>query len=587
MKPNLPLLATVAAFSLLTGCGQLAREARPDEPAAVAAPQQPAQAQAAREPQSPPLPAAALTPELLYRFLLAEIAGQRGLMGDAAELHLRMAQETRDPRIARRAAEIGLHGRRMDIALEAARIWQEADPASLQARQTFISLLAAQGRYDELQAAIAALLAAEPQHLAQNLAHLNRLLARSNDRRAARTLVDAVTAPYLDLPEAHYARAIAAYEARDPDAALIAIQRALEIRPDWENAALLQAQMTKDHVAAVAVLARFVAGHPDAREARLTLARALVSEKRYEEARRHFGVLLEQTANEPAKNGDVVFALAVLALQLNDSTDAERHLRRLVDIGHAEADKARYYLGQIAEEGKRWDEALQWLGQIGRGEHYLNARLRIASVLAKQGKLDEARRQLAETEAATTNERAQLALAEAQLLREAGRQADAHAALTAALEKQPDQPELLYETALLAEKLGRLEELETRLRRLIELRPDHAHAHNALGYSFAERNIRLPEARALIARALELAPNDPFILDSQGWVLFRLGDKQAALDVLQRAFGIRADPEIAAHLGEVLWALDRQDAARAIWEQARRTHPANSVLAETIKRFIP
>lgn len=589
MKSFLPLFVVV---SLLAGCGlHVHQEVRPAGEA-VAGPAEPMKrpTQPEPEPPAPPvvsLPDVDLTPSLLYRFLLAEIAGQRGLLGDSAALHLELARETRDPRIARRAAEIALHSRRIDMALEAARLWQAGDPASPQARQTFISLLATQGRYDELQAAIAALLAKEPQHLGQNLAHLNRLLARAGDRPAARALVDAVTEPYLALPEAHYARAIAAFEAKDAAAALAAIRRTLELKPDWETAALLQAQLMQDRAVALDMLSDFVAAHPRAREVRQALARALVNEKRYAEARRHFAVLLEQTANDPAQNGDVVFAVAVLSLQLNDTADAERHLRRLVEMGHGEADKARYYLGQIADEGKRWDEALQWLGQVGRGEHYLNARLRAASVLARQGKLDEARRHLMETEAATPRERVQLILGEAQLLREAGRPTDAHAALVAALEKQPEQPELLYEAALLAEKLGRLDELESRLRRLIELRPDHAHAHNALGYSFADRNIRLDEARALIARALELAPDDPFILDSQGWLLFRLGQHQAALEALQQAFGIRADPEIAAHLGEVLWALDRRDEARATWEKARREHPANEVLAETIKRFLP
>lgn len=582
MKPVLPLLLVV---SLLAGCGPRLQEVRTDG--------EDAQEEAAR-PQvaspAPPearLPAVELTAGLLHRFLLAEISGQRGLLADSAALHLDLARETRDPRIARRAAEIGLHGRRMDIALEAARIWQEADPASPQARQTVINLLAAQGRHDELKAAVAALLASEPRHIAQNLSHLNRLFARAQDRKAARELVDALTEPYLAHAEAHYARALAAHEMRDPAAALAAIRRAREIRPDWENAALAHAQMIENRAEALDVLAAFIATQPRAREARLAYARALVNDKRYEEARRHFRILLEQGAGEADRGGDIVFAVAVLSLQLNDTADAERHLRRLVEIDHAEADKARFHLGQIAADGQRLDEALQWFGQIGRGEHYLNARLHAANILVKQGRLDQARAHLAGTEAANPRERVQLLLGEAQLLREANRHADAHAVLVAGLAKQPDQPELLYEAALLAEKLGRLDELETRLRRLIELRPEHAHAHNALGYSLADRNIRLDEARALIDRAVELAPNDPFILDSQGWVLFRLGQTQAALDTLKRAFGIRPDPEIAAHLGEVLWAVGQRDEARATWDKARREHPANEVLAETIKRFLP
>jgi tetratricopeptide (TPR) repeat protein len=590
MRPILPLLVVV---SLLAGCGLHVQEVRPDPAAAEGkAPQQAAaQGEAQEEAEAPEqaearLPAIDLTPALLYRFLLAEIAGQRGQMANAAGLYSELARETRDPRIAKRATEIALHGRQGPLALDAAQLWLEVEPESIPARQTYISLLASQGHYAELKNEVAALLAAEPEHISRNLMHLNRLFARSGDRAAVRNLVETVTAPYLHIPEAHYARALTAFEARDLPAARGAIKRTLELKPDWEGAALFQVQLIENRAEAMAALADFVVANPQAREARMAYARALVSDKRYAEARREFDILLEQGAKDPAKNGDVIFAVAVLSLQLNDTAQAEKQLRRLVAIGHAEADKARFYLGQIAEEGKRWDEALQWFAQVGRGEHYLPARLHAASVLAKQGKLDEARRQLAETEAAP-RERVQLLIGEAQLLREAGRLAEAHGVLVQGLAQQPDQPELLYETALLAEKMGRPDELETRLRRLIELRPDHAHALNALGYSLADRNERLAEAGALIERALQLAPNDPFILDSRGWVLFRQGNAQGALEVLNAAFGIRPDPEIAAHLGEVLWSLGRQAEARETWEKARRAHPANEVLAETIKRFQP
>lgn len=573
MKPILPLFVVVA---LLAGSGLHAQDTQLDQDEAVE-----------QEQSVVRLPAIDLTPKLLYGFLLAEIAVQRGQLADSAALYLDLARETRDPRIARRATEIALHGRYLDAALAAARIWVEADPASVQARQALIGLLAAQGRHDELKTEVATLLAAEPQQLGQNLAHLNRLFARGGDRKAVRDLVDTLTAPYLQLPEAHFARAVAAFEARDLPPAREAIQHALDLKPDWEAAALFRIQLIENHAEAMTALAGFIAAHPQAREARLAYARALATDKRYTEARREFNVLLEQTAGDPAKNGDVIFAVAVLSLQLNDTQEAEKQLRRLVEMGHVESDKARFYLGQIAEDGKRWDEALKWFGEVGHSEHYLPARLHAANVLARQGRIDEARRHLADSDAGSPRERVQLLLGEAQILREVGRNTDAHAVLAAALERQPDQPELLYEVALLAEKLGRVDELESRLRRLIEIKPDHAHALNALGYSLADRNIRLPEARNLIERALELAPNDPFILDSQGWVLFRQGETQAALDALNQAFGIRPDPEIAAHLGEVLWSLGRKDEARQTWDKARKDNPANEALAETVKRLQP
>ncbi len=526
-----------------------------------------------------------LTPRLLFGFLLAEIAGQRGQFADAAALYLDLAKETRDPRVARRAAEIAMHSRRHDAALQAAHLWLETDPESMLARQAVIGLLSAVGRYDELKAMLPTILASEPQSLPRNLMHVNRLFSRGGDRQKVREIVDAVTEPYVNLPETHYARAQAAAEASDLPGALTAINRALALKPDWEGAALFRAQFTEDRNEAAVALSVFVSANPQAHDARLAYARLLAGAKQYADARREFRHLLDISAADPAKSGDIVFAVAVLSMQLGDTQDAEKHLKRLIEIGHGEADKARYFLGQIAEEGKRWDEALNWFNAVGRGAQYLTARMHAAAMLAKRGQLDAARAHLRATESKGASEQVQLLVGEAQLLRDAGRPADAHAVLTDALTQQPDQPELLYDLALLAEKLGRIDELETHLRRLLEIKPDHAHALNALGYSLAERNIRLDEARTLIERALELAPNDPFILDSKGWVLFRQGNLQGALDYLKRAFGVRADPEIAAHIGEVLWSLGRQDEARQTLDKARQDFPENETLAETIKRL--
>jgi tetratricopeptide (TPR) repeat protein len=577
MKPLLPFLFATSFF--MAGSGLHAAEPR----SAPDVSEDKAESTAA----TTVLPNLDLTPKLLYQFLLAEIAGQRGQMSQSALLYRELARETRDPRVARRAAEMAMHGRQLEFALEAAQLWQSLEPESAQARQTLIRLLAALGRQADLAHEVAALLAAEPQHIAQNLSHLNRLFARINDRKVARAVIETVTAPYHDLAEAHYARAIAAYEVQDIAAAHPLINRVLSLKPDWEVAALFQFQLTEDRAEGLALLERFIARQPQAREAQLTYARALVAEKRYADARRVFDRLLAQDANAATPNGDAIFAVAVLSLQLNDTAVAEKQLQRLVEIGHAEADKARFYLGQIAEEAKRWEEALRWFGAVERGEQYLSARLHGANIFAKQGNIEGARQYLANSEATTPRDRVQLLIGEAQILRDMGDVAGAYGVLEAGLTQQPEQPELMYEAALMAEKLGRQDELEARLRRLIELKPDHAHALNALGYSLAERNIRLAEARSLIERALELAPNDPFILDSKGWVQFRMGDASDALETLNRAFGIRPDPEIAAHLGEVLWSLGRQPEARETWDKARREHPANEVLAETIKRLAP
>jgi len=208
-------------------------------------------------------------------------------------------------------------------------------------------------------------------------------------------------------------------------------------------------------------------------------------------------------------------------------------------------------------------------------------------VLAKQGRLPEARKYLQEAAEGSPSMRLQLLQAEAQLLRDAGDYRGTYELLGEALAKNPESPDLLYEHAMAAEKLDRLEEMERNLRKLIALRPDHAHAYNALGYSLADRNIRLQESYELIEKGLKLAPNDPFIMDSMGWVLYRMGRHAEALEQLERAYKIRPDAEIAAHLGEVLWVMGRQDEARRLWTDSLKEHPGNEVLQATVKRLAP
>ena len=528
------------------------------------------------------LPKIELTPQLLMRFLVAEMAGHRGEVALALGTYRDLAKQTRDPRVARRATEIAVFARQYEPALESARLWVELEPQSQQGRQMLASLLAAAGRTEELSGHVAKLLEGAGANVGPALLRLNQVFARSTDKAAVRKVIDEVTRPYIGIAEAHFARAIACYEAQDPYRAKLEIDRALAIRPDWEQAALVRAQVTPPPEGLEGLKA-FVALYPNARDARIAYARGLVGEKRFEDARREFSGIL---ADNP-DNADVIYAVAVLSLQLNDPTLAEKHLKRLLEVGHAEADTARLYLGQIAEERKSWEEALQWYAKIADGQQYIPAQVRAANVLAQSGRLDEARKRLSSTPTGNPRDRAQLLLGEAQLLRQAGRPGDAYSVLQGGLTAMPDQPELLYETALAAEKIGRVDTLEKYLRRLIELKPDHAHAYNALGYSLADRGERLDEAQQLIEKALQLTPDDPFILDSKGWLLYRKGETGAALAVLKHALTLRSDPEIAAHYGEVLWVLGRQDEAVQAWNEAAKASPDNAALVTTIKRFVP
>jgi tetratricopeptide (TPR) repeat protein len=533
--------------------------------------------------QTKDIPSSDLNEPMLYEFLLGEIALQRGDNGLAAQTFLDLAKRTRDPRVARRAVEIANQSRMPELALEAAKTWHELDTGSSQALQVVAALLVANKRVDDALPYLEKLLATDGVNLENGFMQLNRLLAANPDKAANLRVVRQLVSKHPQLAQAHFALAQASVSAGDEDAAIAAIRRASALRPDWELAALLEAQIAqrRSPAAAAKVLGDFVAKNPNSREARLNYARVLVMDKRLPEARKQFEAVL---AANPG-NTEVIYAVGLLAFQLKDFPVAEENMKRLLSLGYRDANGVRYLLGQIAEEQKQWPQAMQWYERITEGEQLIPARMRSANVLARQGKLDEARSFLKRAAAENPDEEAQLIVAEAQLLREANRNQDAFTLLHEALQKEPDQPELLYDYALTAEKLERFDVLESNLRKLIEVRPDHAHAYNALGYSFAERNQRLPEARKLIERALELAPDDYFILDSLGWVLYREGDLKGAAEQLRRAYSGRPDAEIGAHLGEVLWVMGERDEANRVWQESLKSGPENETLQKTIQRF--
>jgi len=581
-------LFAAMAFVVFAGC------ATPPQPAAAGeeaqdesdadAPASEAQALAPEPVDRAVLPNQELTENLLYEFLLAEIAVQRGNAALSAQAYVDLAKRTRDPRIARSATEVAaLYARMNNAAIDAATVWHETEPGSTRALEALAGLLVAAGRYDEALPNLKKLLTGSANDPANGFTQLTRTLANAQDKQAALKLVHRLAADYPKLAEAHFAVARAAVNAGDEPVALEEARKAVQLRPDWEPAVLLEAQLLQKASAdqAASLLAGYLKKYPAARETRLAYARLLVAQKRFGEARAEFQKLM---AGVPDST-DAAFAVALLSLQLKDYDAAEKYLRSLIESPYRDKDGVRLYLGQVAEERKNLPEALRWYGEVGEGEQYVQAQIRYAQVLARQGKLDEARVRLQQAAAKNSQQRVQLTLAEAQLLRDANQPKAAFDLVGQALDRVPNNPELLYDYAMLAEKIERVDILEASLRKLIEIRPEHAHAYNALGYSLADRNQRLPEARELIEKALQLAPEDSFIIDSMGWVLYRMGNLKDSLGYLRRAFAGRPDPEIAAHLGEVLWTMGERAEAERVWGDATRESPDNETLANTIKRL--
>jgi tetratricopeptide (TPR) repeat protein len=575
MNIRSPLLALLLVLS--GACAWAQAPAPTAEPAS-----EPAAAPTAPGNADDRLPKQDLTGQILYQFLLAEIASQRGQYQLAAGALLDLANTTRDPRIARRAAELAFHSRQYEIALDAVRLWLSLEPEAQSARQMQSTLLLSGGRIDELAASLAHDLARAAPNTGEALLKMSRAFTRYPDKKAVHHLFNQLTQPYLELAEARFVRAQAELGIGDIARAGSEIDRALALRPNWNVAALFKAELLPKGAAQVDFLKVWLESNPGAQDVRLAYARALIGDKRYEDARVEFRRLLATNPDNP----DMLYAVGILALQVNDATEAEQQLRRYVEIGRGDVNPARFYLGQIAEQAKRLDEAIGWYDQVAAGEHAMQARVRAAQILLRQNKLDEARTRLAGARR-TEPDDPRLVTAEAQLLRDAGRHADAYAFLVAELEARPDDADILYETALAAEKLGYLDVMERHLQRVIALKPDSAMGYNALGYSFADRNMRLDEAAQLIEKAVALKPDDAAILDSKGWLLFRQGNLPAALEYLHKAFSKMPDAEIAAHLGEVLWALGRRDEALAVWREAAKSHPTNDVLTATIKRFAP
>jgi tetratricopeptide (TPR) repeat protein len=533
--------------------------------------------------QQPPakLPQQDLSEQVLYSMLLGEIAAQRGNPAAGAQTYLELARQTRDPRIARRGVELAQLARAPDIALEAAKVWHEADPESPYAMRTVTVLLINAKRVDDAEPYIAKLLQGKDQ-APGGFMQLGQLLVQNPDKAGNLRVVRKLAEPYPNVPEAHFAIAQAAFAANDEALSLLELTRAQSIRPGWDLPVIFEAQILRRRSPEEALqrLGGFLDKYPTARDVRLNYARMLVGEKRYTEARTQF----EQLLSLHKDDAEAIYGVGLLAMQAKDYATAEANLTKLLEIGFRDPNGLRFTLAQLAEEQKDWPRAIGWYDSIKRGEHAMPARLRTANALAKQGKLEEARKYLQNVNAGD-GERVQLQIAEAQLLREADRNEDAFELLGKALEANPKQPDLMYDYALTAEKLNRMDLLETNLRELIQIKPDHAHAYNALGYSLADRNERLPEARKLIEKALELAPEDYYIMDSLGWVLYRMGDLKGAAQQLRRAWKGRPDGEIGAHLGEVLWVLGERAEAEGVWRDALEASPDSDTLKKTIQRL--
>lgn len=534
------------------------------------------------------LPAVELTEDLLFKLLRAELANQRGDWQLAYITMLVTAQETRDPRLARRAAEIALNVKKTGEALSAVRLWRELAPNSDEASQFYLGLVVIGDNLAEAKPIFAERLQeVGPQARGLLILQIQRLLARTKDKNAAFKLMEELVAPYPGLVETHIALAQSAFANGDLARARAEAAKTLEIKPDLEIAALMLAQTMPNRDEALQSMAGFLKAHPKARDVRIAYAKILIDDKQYDAAQKQFAILLKEDPNDLT----ILYAMGILGAQMDDRAAAEKYLSAYLQVLENNPDDERdpvqalLILSQIAEDRKDFPAALKWLAQVEPGTAYLDAQIRSAQIMAATGDLNGARNLLSHLKPEGQREQIQVMVADAQLLRNANRIPEALAILSKGLERFPADTGLLYDYAMLAEKADKLDLMEAALRKIIHLAPDNQHAYNALGYSYAERNIHLQEAHALIEKALKLTPEDPFIMDSMGWVQFRLGKLQEAEDFLRRAYALRPDVEIGVHLGEVLWVKGDKEAAQKLWRDARQKDPQNELLKNTLTRL--
>ncbi len=554
-----------------------------------------------------------LTAPLFYQVLIGEIELREGAAGTAYDVLLDAARKTREEQLFRRATDIALQARAGDQALAAVQAWRTALPASIEALRYQVQLLVALNRIAETIEPLRMLIGLTPAGEQPKLiAASPRFYARATDRRAAATALDGALASFAAAPATAAAARVAMGRgwliAQDPSRALELAQRAHRDDPGAEGPALLALELMQGTTAAEAIVTGCLASNPSNSTVRMLYARVLGAAQRHADAIVQFEIV----ARDDPSAALPWLSLGALHLELRQAAQATAALQKYLQLAQAgarptvapgatEAEddddddavsssdtgllQAYLLLAQAAELQGDFAQAERWLAKIDSPQRALEVQARRASLLARQGKLGEARALIRKAPEKTPADARAKLLAEAQMLRDAKQWNEAYALLATANEKYPNDADLLYEQSMLAEKLDRLAEMERLLRRVMEIQPDYHHAYNALGYSLAERNLRLEEARTLIRRALELKPGEPFITDSLGWVEYRLGNREEAARLLRQAYQSRPDAEIAAHLGEVLWVSGQRDEARRILRDARSRDASNDVLRETLARL--
>lgn len=521
-----------------------------------------------------------------YNLMVAEIALNKGNTEVAVKHYLDVALTQDNPEIAERAVRVAVYGQDLEAAIIAAQRWIELDPGRVEARQVIAAIYVRQDKIQEAFSYLDDLIQTSDLEDAQLFPPLLGILAREKNANTVLAVSLLIAQKNPDRAYAQYLHGMLSAQNGHAEAALEYLDRSIALQEiegvHATRAKILLGLGRSDE--AVLSLSKTVENSPDDQALRLTYARLLVDIKDYEMARIQF----EKLHMASPDDAELHYTLGLLSLESQRLDDAEKYMKKLVDLNQREGE-AQYYLGRIFENRKQYDAAIEWYEKVHVGDYKFDAQLRIADMLGLSGRTDEAVQHLDAILKGSQSDGSLVRtyIAKGELLRAAHRYEEAMAVFNTALEIVPGNSDLLYSRALVAERLGRIDMLEADIKLILKTEPNNAHALNALGFTLADQTDRYDEAYAYIKRAIEINPDDAAIIDSWGWIHYRLGDYDKAIELLRKALSRFDDAEIASHLGEVLWVSGKQDEARSIWQKALKKSPDAPALHSVMQRFIP
>ena len=543
------------------------------------------------------LPEVKLTADIMYKILVGELSASRGDYDLASEAMLDLARETSDPRLAKRAFQFSMGARDLSRALASARLWAGLAPQDPEAVASSLALSASNGQTAGLASTLKARIE-KAENKEQAIGQAAAIVSKMSDKRLALSVLEqSIPESAQNVAVAHMALADAAWAAQEAEQALSEAQRAQALAPDSEEVALrvLEYGLRVDSDAAISQTRAYLEQHPGKRRLHLTLVNRLVERREYQEALNQVAAMRKQApedfdllyteAEVNIRAGELDTARSLLNDYINVQTQRRKSINDKASNAVAAASDARLLLVQIAEKQGRLDDAIAQLDLIDDDALRYQADVHKAVLQARQGNLEQAKATLAALQPQDDHERAVVALTLASIYRESGRTDTAVEVLQKANQEIPGSAEIKYDLGMLQERQGNIEGFEALMREVIELDPDNANAYNALGYTYADQNRQLDEAQDLLERALDLEPNNPYILDSVGWYFFRTGDNEAAIEYLERSYRQLPSADVAAHLGEVLWIDQQHGKARKIWREGLEREPENETLLETLERL--